>query len=60
MGAILRKLKMISTFKEEKGEEEKEARNVVLDPSVDEYVICYHATVQPGVPEEFYKFKETL
>ena len=61
MGAILRKLNMISTFEEEKGEKKKEeAGIVVLDPSVDDYVLFYYATWQPGVPEEFSKCKETL
>ena len=52
---------MISTFEEEKGEKKKqEAEIVVLDPSVDDYVLFYYATFQPGVPEEFSKCKETL
>ena len=47
----MRKLKMLYTFEEEKGEKKKVVRKEFSDPSVDEYVVFYHTNWQPGVPE---------
>ena len=61
MGAILRKMKMVYYIQEEKGEKKKDVDGTVFpDPSVDEYVMFYHTSWQPGVPEHLYKFKSTL
>ena len=61
MEAITRKLKMLDTFEKEKGEKQKEVgRKVFPDPSVDEYVVFYHTSWQPGVPEHVYKYKTIL
>ena len=60
MGQILRKLKK----EEEKGEKKKVAgglkkkevaANVLPDPNVDEYIVFYHNSWEPGVPEHVYK-----
>ena len=66
MGDIIRKIKK----EEEKGEKKKEVggkkkkevpANVFHDPSVDEYIVFYHTSWQPGVPEHVYnKFKKSL
>ena len=56
MGQILRKLMK----EEEKGEKKKVVGNFFPDPSIDEYVVFYHTSWQPGVPEHVYKFKSTL
>ena len=61
MGAIIRKPKMLHTFEEEKGEKKKVVGSKVFpDPSVDEYVVFYYTSWQPGVPEHVYKYKSTL
>ena len=61
IGAIMRKIKMVHTFEEEKGEKKKVVRGKVLpDPSIDEYVVFYHTSWQPGVPEHVYNYKSTL
>ena len=40
------------------GEKKKElSANDFPDPSVDDYIIFYHTSWQPGVPEVVYKFK---
>ena len=53
------KLKKVDTFQE--GQKKKEiGGNVIPDPSVDEYVVFYYTSWQPGVPEHVYKFKTTL
>ena len=60
MGTIMRKLKMLHNFEEEKGEEKSVVGSKVFpDPSVDEYVVLYHTCWQPGVPEYVYKYKST-
>lgn len=53
------KLKKVDAFQE--GQKNQETgSNVIPDPRVDPYVVFYHTTWQPGVPEHVYKFKTTL
>ena len=62
MGSTLGKLKVLDTFKEEKGEKKKkkECGTNLPDPSVDEYILFYHTTCQLGVPDHVYKFEKSL
>ena len=65
MGQIMRKLKKEEEKEEKKivvgGEQKKEEpANLSPDPSVDEYILFYHTSWQPGVPEHLYKFKAPL
>ena len=50
---------MLDTFEEEKGEKKKVVGSKVFpDASIDEYVVLYHTSWQPGVPEHVYnKYK---
>ena len=59
MGQIMRTLKMLRTFEEKKGEKKKVlGSNSFPDPSTDKYVLFYHTSWQPGVPEHVYnKYK---
>ena len=65
MGQILRQLKKEegneekNTFAGGEQKKEKPAR-LSPDPSVDEYILFYHASWQPGVPEHLYKVKAPL
>ena len=43
------------------GEQKKvEHAKISPDPSVDEYILLYHTSWQPGVPEHLYNFKAPL
>ena len=58
MEAAMKKLKKVV---QEKGQKNKETGGYVIpDTSVDEYILFYHTSWQPGVPEHVYKFKKTL
>ena len=52
------KLNNVDTFEEEGQKHEETGENVIPDPSVDEYVVFYYTSFQPGVPEHVYKFKQ--
>ena len=65
MGLIMSQLKNEEGKEEKKkfaGEEQKKEKpaNLSPDPSVDEYVLFYHTSWQPGVPEHLYEFKKPL
>ena len=59
MGATMPKQMKVDTFHEE-GQQNKETGVNVIPDRVDEYVVFYHTSWQPGVPEHVYKFKKTL
>ena len=53
--------KLMKVYTSNEGQKKEEAGgNAIPDPSVDDYVVFYYTTVQPGVPEHVYKFKTTL
>ena len=62
MEQIKEKIKKEEEKKKLTGGEEKKAKpgNLSHDPSVDEYVLFYHKSWQPGVPEHLYKVKALL
>ena len=54
------KPKKVDTLQAE-GEKNKEAGGDIIPvPSVDEYVVFYYISWQPGVPDDVYKFQTTL
>lgn len=65
MGQTMRKLNKKEEKEEKKivagGEQKKvEHAKISPDPSVDEYILLYHTSWQPGVPEHLHNFKAPL
>ena len=60
----MRELKKEEEKEEKKivaGGEQKKVEHAKISPdSVDEYILLYHTSWQPGVPEHLYNFKAPL
>ena len=54
------KLKVTFACNDEKGDKKKEAGTLRLQASLDQYVLLYNTSWQPGVPDNVYKFIKTL